>query len=291
MSRLTNPVLFFNDTIGRTLPEATLDFYDTGTFDRKETYTDPELTEANPNPVVADGAGRFPNIFLGGGGYRAVLSDKEGVEVWTRDNVENYATADDVAGQAIIDIAGDQDIELTPGQAVASTLIFSPVSGPTTGDISISTPTDTARTWLVINNDTGGNTITFKTATGTGVDLLGGGRQYLVRSDGTDMVLVATIDPRLSWQDVSGSNSTGVEYTNNNDYVISVIIQAINTSGNLSRVLVTLDGTYTFGNTSDASGVSSRAVVSFNVPPGGTYEIDTEAGAILGSISLWLEMK
>ena len=51
---------FYNDEIGRTLPGSTLDFYESGTYDRKDTYTSVALSATNSNPVVADGAGRRP---------------------------------------------------------------------------------------------------------------------------------------------------------------------------------------------------------------------------------------
>ena len=89
MSRINNPITFFNDEKGRTLPKATLDFYESGTFTRKDTYSDSALSAVNPNPVVADGAGRFPDIFLASGEYRAVLKDRDGVEIATKDNLVN----------------------------------------------------------------------------------------------------------------------------------------------------------------------------------------------------------
>lgn len=188
MSRLTNPVLFFNDAIGRTLPEATLDFYDSGTFDRKDTYTDAALSSANPNPVVADGAGRFPDIFLATGPYRAVLSDENGVEIWTKDNIVSLASEDDVGGQAEIDVSGGMNITLTPGQSASAILVL---TGTSIAPITIRTSNDNAKQYLVINEDDGGFDITLATATGTGVVFSQEGEQRNVRSDGTNMVNVS----------------------------------------------------------------------------------------------------
>lgn len=89
MARLNNLFLFLNDEKGRTLPKAKLFFYENNTFNFKATYSDKAKTSVNPNPVIADGAGRFPNIFLDTGSYRVVLQDKKGVEISTKDDVGN----------------------------------------------------------------------------------------------------------------------------------------------------------------------------------------------------------
>ena len=91
----------------------------------------------------------------------------------------------DFDGLTEIDVSGNTNILLTSDQARNSTIRF---FGATTGDISVSTPTNDPKTYLVINNDTGGNTITFKTSTGTGVGFSQEGDEREVRSDGTNMV-------------------------------------------------------------------------------------------------------
>lgn len=65
-----------------------LNFYSTGTTTRKDTFSDDALTSANANPVVADSAGRFGDIFLESGTYKVVLTDAADVEKWTADPVE-----------------------------------------------------------------------------------------------------------------------------------------------------------------------------------------------------------
>lgn len=379
MTRMTSPVLFWNDQIGRTLDEATLDFYDSGTFNRKDTFTDAALSAANPNPVVADGAGRFPDIFLGSGAYRAVLTDKNGVEIWTKDNVVNYLSADEAAGQTEIDVSGGSNIDLTSGQTAVDTLVFTgtsiaPItvrmandlarqytvinsddggfaitlatatgtgvefsqegeqrtvrsdgtnmvndysshyetngtadidvsgstnvnateedisgnvitfSGTSTGDHDVTWPNDVPGMWVIENNDAGGFTMTVVTATGTGVDLLGGGRKYLIRSDGTDMVLVATLEPQFgvdqSWQSftVGVDRSAGVEYTAPDNETI-VLYFRIAASLNFN---VTIDGVEFTGPTT-ASGTSAAA--TYVVGPGQSYEVST------GTVTQWVEFR
>lgn len=65
---------------------ATLDFYTTGTFVRLDTFTDNALAVAHANPVVADSAGRFPEIFMQDAEYRVVLT-VDTVQKWQRDLV------------------------------------------------------------------------------------------------------------------------------------------------------------------------------------------------------------
>ncbi len=69
---------FYNDEAGRTLPKSRLYFYETGTFNTAAVYSDPELTAQLSQPVTADGAGRFPQIFLDTSTvYRVWLKDRE----------------------------------------------------------------------------------------------------------------------------------------------------------------------------------------------------------------------
>jgi hypothetical protein len=50
---------------GVIVPLGELNFFETGSDTvRQNTYADAALTVPNPNPVIADGAGQFPNIFL-----------------------------------------------------------------------------------------------------------------------------------------------------------------------------------------------------------------------------------
>lgn len=101
MGLYVNPIPFQNDEKGRTTPFARLDFYVSGTFNRKDTYADAALTVPNSNPVVADGAGRFPQIFMASDEpYRVVFSTKKDASeytgVWTADGVSGLADATDI---------------------------------------------------------------------------------------------------------------------------------------------------------------------------------------------------
>ena len=61
-------------------------FYEAGTSTPRATYSDAGLTIANANPVVANSAGRFGEIFLTPAvGYKVVLTDADDAVIWTAD--------------------------------------------------------------------------------------------------------------------------------------------------------------------------------------------------------------
>lgn len=86
-SRFLSPVFQALDGKGKALPGAKLDFFEVGSSTtRKDTFSDESLSVENSNPVLADGAGVFPNIY-GIGSYRVVLQDRTGIQEWERGNV------------------------------------------------------------------------------------------------------------------------------------------------------------------------------------------------------------
>lgn len=61
-------------------------FYEPGSSTPRATYSDAGLTTANSNPVEANSAGRFPEIFLTPAvGYKVVLTDANNAVIWTAD--------------------------------------------------------------------------------------------------------------------------------------------------------------------------------------------------------------
>ncbi|KKN77948.1 hypothetical protein LCGC14_0355130 [marine sediment metagenome] len=68
-----------------------LNFYVTGTTTRLDTYSDNALSSANANPVVADSAGRFGEIFLKPQDYKVVLTDSDASTIFTADPVHGDA--------------------------------------------------------------------------------------------------------------------------------------------------------------------------------------------------------
>ncbi len=84
--RFFNPAPVFMDLLGlRPLAGGSLAFYELGTTTPKGTWSDPDLTIPNTNPVQLDSSGRANvNVWLDGG-YSVRLLDALGATVWTRD--------------------------------------------------------------------------------------------------------------------------------------------------------------------------------------------------------------
>lgn len=75
------------DSSGNTLAGAKLYFYIAGTSTPKNVYSDIGLGVALSNPVVANGAGRFPPIYMDNEAYKVVLKNEKDELIWTADNV------------------------------------------------------------------------------------------------------------------------------------------------------------------------------------------------------------
>lgn len=83
----TAPIFSPNGDVGEALPLSTLDFFEQGsTTVRQDTFADRTFLVANTNPVVADGDGRFPEIWLQGV-YRVVFKEADATQVWDTDNI------------------------------------------------------------------------------------------------------------------------------------------------------------------------------------------------------------
>lgn len=73
---------------------AKLEFFVSGTSTQKDTFSDEALTTKNANPVIANGSGVFPAIFLPDGGrYKVTLDDKNIVQKFEADPVVGVVSA------------------------------------------------------------------------------------------------------------------------------------------------------------------------------------------------------
>ena len=82
------------DNSGKPLSGGFINFYESGTTTRKNTYSDINLTTENENPVELDASGRQPNIFFAGVA-KGVLTTSTGVIIETRDPLgdDNFGAA------------------------------------------------------------------------------------------------------------------------------------------------------------------------------------------------------
>ncbi len=107
------------DSNGLPVPGAKLNFYLTGTLVRSPVYADSALTTQLPNPVVANSAGRFVDIFLDAAViYRVTITDENDVLL---DDSDPYAFGN--AGVSV---------DLISTQTISGAKTFS--SGLTTAD-------------------------------------------------------------------------------------------------------------------------------------------------------------
>lgn len=93
MSRFGSLGTQYFDNAGDPLIDGKISFFESGTTTLKDTFADVNLTIANTNPVILSAAGRQPNIFFNGSA-RAVLTDKDDVQIEVRDPVGATTTAD-----------------------------------------------------------------------------------------------------------------------------------------------------------------------------------------------------
>ena len=103
------PAANFQDDIGSVLNNAKLYFYENRTTTDKLVYQDPELTVEHQQPVEADGAGDFPNIWLAPGGYTVELRDSENVLKWKRNDVNVDSTG--LLGSSLVGFRDHNDLK------------------------------------------------------------------------------------------------------------------------------------------------------------------------------------
>lgn len=90
--RLMDPYFTVLDSNGDPVSGALLNAYESGTTTRLDTFSDEGLTSANANPVVADAAGRFGEIWLKEQDYKVVITDASGVTIKTIDPIKGAFT-------------------------------------------------------------------------------------------------------------------------------------------------------------------------------------------------------
>ena len=89
--------LVFNNA-GVRAPGAKAYFFEAGTTTPRASFIDAALTTPHTHPVLADGNGRFPAVFLDYGDYRERVRSAGDTTIWDTDNVPNDAPADPAEG-------------------------------------------------------------------------------------------------------------------------------------------------------------------------------------------------
>lgn len=207
MARFAAPTLQFFDDNGDPLAAGKLTFYATNTLTLKNTYSDDALTVANTNPVVADAAGRFGNIFLEAGTYRVVLKNSADVQIWDRDPVEgpigSSGAIDEKTGNYTLTIADATKVIAANATSAAVTITLLPAATATDGYEVTIKKTDSSTNTVTIDGD-GSETI-------DGANTLVLTEQYqsvTIRSDGANWQRVGfSVKPDASR--LIGTDSSG----------------------------------------------------------------------------------
>src|SRR5690242_20733611 len=77
------------DNTGNVAKGAKAYFYDATTTTPRSTYSDAALGNARTHPVVADGNGRWPAVFLQFGSYDNQVTTSAGTELYYYQNIPN----------------------------------------------------------------------------------------------------------------------------------------------------------------------------------------------------------
>lgn len=208
-TRYTTPTAREFDSVGAPLSGSKLHFYETGTLTEKSTFSDNALTTANANPVVADSAGRFGEIFLESGTYRVILRDSDDVQISDTDNIDGGAGA----GGGVTSITASYSVtasDATQFLAVDSSggaLTITLLAAATAGDgfeISVGKEDSTANTVTLDGN--GSETI----GGAASVVLYAAGESVTVRSDGINWVVRSHVQNRSNLRTTLDTNGNAI---------------------------------------------------------------------------------
>ena len=191
-SRFAVPVTqLVNDSASGIASGWLLNFYLTATSTRKDTFSDNALTSANANPVVADSAGRFGDIFLESGTYKVVLTDAAAVEKWTADPV-----AGSIGTSGVVDEkAASYTVTIDDSTKV---LAFDATSGNLTATLLAAATAGDGFEVTIKKSDSGANTVTVDGNGAETIDLAATfvlslqNQSVTVRSDGANWLVVAS---------------------------------------------------------------------------------------------------
>lgn len=136
-TRYTNPIVQLgNDDATDVGSGWKLNFYLTGTTTRKDTFSDNALSSANANPVIANSAGRFGDIFYESGTYKVVLTDDSDVEKWTADPVSGSLGIGGgvIAKTASYTVVADDQSKIITGDSSSGAVTITLLAAATAGD-------------------------------------------------------------------------------------------------------------------------------------------------------------
>lgn len=114
-ARFYFPSGYAPSSTGAPIPGSTLSFYESASSTPLDTFADDALQQKNPNPVVADQNGVFPDIFLQAQSYRVVWADQTGKELRTWDPVAPVVLpSGSVVTTALLEVTVDGNNQTPP---------------------------------------------------------------------------------------------------------------------------------------------------------------------------------
>jgi microcystin-dependent protein len=179
----------FIDAAGVPLAGGFLYTYEAGTTTPQATYTDSTAATANSNPIVLDSRGEA-NIWLASANYKFKLTNAEGTEIWTVDNIAAPSTALSPVFTSNVTISTD-----SPGPAL---LITQSGAGPIIRSVN---PADPAEVFFTVTNDgsvgigTGSPSNAIDVAGGAiQISTAGGTARTVMSADLTDSIFAVSDD-------------------------------------------------------------------------------------------------
>jgi microcystin-dependent protein len=230
----------FIDAAGVPLAGGFLYTYEAGTTTPQATYTDSTAATANSNPIVLDSRGEA-NIWLASANYKFKLTDANGTEIWTVDNIAAPSTALSPVFTSNVTISTD-----SPGPAL---LITQSGAGPIIRAVN---PADPAEVFFTVTSDgsvgigTGSPSNAIDVAGGAiQISTAGGTARTVMSADDTDSIFEASSTRNFTVKTNSATRLT------------------INATNATSTVPVVLPGAPT-----SALQAATKAYVDTSTPPG-----------------------
>ena len=194
----TGSYFTITDNNGTPVSGGTAEFYEAGTSNLRDIYSEETLTTTTDNPATADSNGRLGNIFLAVDKYKIVIKDASGATLYTLDDFEVTSTTTFTGGleSTATETRAARTVNLQTGTTytVQDSDRAKLISHGNASSVAVTLPQANSSTfisgWFVMYQNTGAGTITITPTTST-IDgaasiTLEQDRGVIICSDGTN---------------------------------------------------------------------------------------------------------